>query len=100
MNTPSEQRTTSLRTAIVTGARGGIGEATANKFLSLGDRVYGTDLSFDGTSHEFIEVICDVTDPDARGCCGALWSWCRDTVNENLPLASNDALPELCPNLT
>ena len=39
-----------MRTAIVTGARGGIGEATANEVLSLGDRVYGTGSSFDETS--------------------------------------------------
>ena len=54
-----------MRTVIVTGARGGIGEATALKFMELGDRVYGTDLAFDETPHDFIEVICDVTDPDA-----------------------------------
>ena len=54
-----------MRTVIVTGARGGIGEATARKFMDLGDRVYGTDLAFDETPHDFIEVICDVTDPDA-----------------------------------
>ena len=54
-----------MRTVIVTGARGGIGEVTARKFLELGDRVYGTDLAFDETPHDFIEVICDVTDPDA-----------------------------------
>jgi NAD(P)-dependent dehydrogenase (short-subunit alcohol dehydrogenase family) len=53
------------RTVIVTGARGGIGESTAQKFLDLGDRVYGTDLAFDETPHDFTEVICDVTDPDA-----------------------------------
>ena len=54
-----------MRTVIVTGARGGIGEATARKFMELGDRVYGSDLAFDETPHDFIEVICDVTDPDA-----------------------------------
>ena len=54
-----------MRTVIVTGARGGIGEATALKFMELGDRVYGMDLAFDETPHDFIEVICDVTDPDA-----------------------------------
>jgi NAD(P)-dependent dehydrogenase (short-subunit alcohol dehydrogenase family) len=54
-----------MRTVIVTGARGGIGEATARKFMKLGDRVYGTDLAFGETPHDFIEVICDVTDPDA-----------------------------------
>ena len=54
-----------MRTGIVTGARGGIGEATARKFMKLGDRVYGTDLAFGETPHDFIEVICDVTDPDA-----------------------------------
>lgn len=51
-----------MRTVVVTGAGGGIGEATANRFVSHGDRVCGTDLSFDETSHEFIEVVCDVTD--------------------------------------
>ena len=54
-----------MRTVIVTGARGGIGEATARKFMDLGDRVYGMDLAFDETPHDFIEVIFDVTDPDA-----------------------------------
>ena len=33
------------RTAIVTGARGGIGEATARKFMELGGRVHGADLA-------------------------------------------------------
>ena len=49
MNTPSE-RGRQVRTAIVTGARGGISEAAASEVLSLGDRVYGTGSSFDETS--------------------------------------------------
>ena len=39
-----------MRTVAVTGARGGVGEATANEVLSLGDRVYGTGSSCDETS--------------------------------------------------
>ena len=39
-----------MRTVVVTGARGGIGEATANEVLSLGGRVYGTGSSFDEPS--------------------------------------------------
>ena len=39
-----------MRVVVVTGARGGIGEAAANEVLSLGDRVYGTGSSFDETS--------------------------------------------------
>ena len=54
-----------VRTVIVTGARGGIGEATARKFLDLGERVYGVDLDFDEKSEELTEVVCDVTDPAA-----------------------------------
>ena len=39
-----------MRTVVVTGARGGVDEATANEVLSLGDRVYGTGSSHDETS--------------------------------------------------
>ena len=39
-----------MRAVVVTGARGGIGEATANEVLSLGDRVYGTGSPYDETS--------------------------------------------------
>ena len=39
-----------MRAVVVTGARGGIGEAAANEFLSLGDRICGTGSSFDETS--------------------------------------------------
>ena len=39
-----------MRAVVVTGARGGVGEATANEVLSLGDRVYGTGSSYDETS--------------------------------------------------
>ena len=53
------------RSVIVTGARGGIGESTAKKFLDLGDHVYGVDLALNDTPHDFVEVICDVSDPDA-----------------------------------
>ena len=53
------------RSVIVTGARGGIGESTAKKFLDLGDQVYGVDLALNDTPHDFVEVICDVSDPDA-----------------------------------
>ena len=60
MNTPSEQGR-QVRTAIVTGARGGIGEATANEVLSLGDRVYGTGSSFDETS----KIAATLPDPVA-----------------------------------
>ena len=50
-----------MRTVAVTGARGGVGEATANEFLSLGDRIYGTNLSFDESSR----VAATLPDPVA-----------------------------------
>ena len=39
-----------MRRVVVTGARGGIGEAATNEVLSLGGRIYGTGSFFDETS--------------------------------------------------
>ena len=39
-----------MKRVVVTGARGGIGEAAANEVLSLGNRICGTGSSFDETS--------------------------------------------------
>ena len=50
-----------MRTVIVTGARGGIGEATASEVLSLGGRIYGTGSSFDETS----KIAATLPDPVA-----------------------------------
>ena len=50
-----------MRAVVVTGARGGIGEAAANEVLSLGDRVYGTGSSYDETSR----VAATLPDPVA-----------------------------------
>ena len=50
-----------MRAVVVTGARGGVGEATANEVLSLGDRVYGTGSSYDETSR----IAATLPDPAA-----------------------------------
>jgi len=51
-----------MRTVVVTGARGGVGEATVNEILSLGDRVYGTGSPYDETSR----VAATLPDPAAQ----------------------------------
>ena len=50
-----------MRAVVVTGARGGIGEATASEFLSLGGRICGTGSSFDEASR----VAATLPDPAA-----------------------------------
>ena len=50
-----------MRAVVVTGARGGVGEATANEVLSLGVRDYGTGSSYDETSR----VAATLPDPVA-----------------------------------
>lgn len=45
------------RTAIVTGAVGGIGAATAAHFEALGATVYTTDINGDGARHERFDLL-------------------------------------------
>jgi NAD(P)-dependent dehydrogenase (short-subunit alcohol dehydrogenase family) len=52
-------------TAVVTGARGGIGGATVRLFRDAGARVFAVDLSAAGGAEDGDGYVCDVTDLQA-----------------------------------
>lgn len=73
---PKVRSKTARRTAVVTGAGGGIGGAVAEQLLASGYRVYGLDLRYPQSTDsggEFSPISADVAEPDE--CCTALSSF-------------------------
>ncbi|WP_248747296.1 oxidoreductase [Pseudomonas sp. MWU12-2037] len=58
-------KTSSERTAIVTGASSGIGQATAEALVRAGYRVFGTSRKASASPTQVSMLTCDVTDDDS-----------------------------------
>ncbi|WP_421560345.1 oxidoreductase [Pseudomonas sivasensis] len=58
-------KTSSERTAIVTGASSGIGQATAEALVRAGYRVFGTSRKAGASPTQVSMLICDVTDDES-----------------------------------
>lgn len=65
MSTPAARQDFAGRTALVTGAGSGIGQAMARQLRERGARVIGVDLDTDGVPEGCTAIAADVSDPTA-----------------------------------
>lgn len=54
-----------MKTALITGARGGMGQATTERLLSQGYRVFALDLTAGEARENLIPIACDVTSEES-----------------------------------